>query len=241
MRRRSARAADGSSGASSSKACCSVCSEARSARPRLRRRARAAGDRAAESAAPQRNRGRCANVGVRGQLSLLSSVLFGLIGGEIHGAADRRRAGKPGPHDEREPRAAPVRSAMVVVQVAIALVLLVSAGLMIRTFQSIRTVDPGFTQPDNLQILRIFVSVAPTAEQTTRIENAIQDKLASIPGVTSAAFGSAMPMEGFGPNLGVVNFGGIRAQDQTTPPSDSPPVRLFKCASPGFFAPPAPG
>jgi predicted permease len=72
-------------------------------------------------------------------------------------------------------------------------------------------------------------------ERVTRMQNAIQDKLASIPGVASAAFGSAMPMEGFGPNLGVVNFGSIRAQDQVGPTSDSGPVRLFKYASPGFF------
>jgi hypothetical protein len=49
-----------------------------------------------------------------------------------------------------------VRSVLVVVQVAIALVLLVSAGLLIRTFQSIRTVEPGFTQPDHLQVMRLF-------------------------------------------------------------------------------------
>jgi predicted permease len=42
-------------------------------------------------------------------------------------------------------------------------------------------------------------------------------------------------MEGFGPNLGVVNLGSIRAQDQAGPASDSGPVRLFKYASPGFF------
>ena len=170
-------------------------------------------------------------------LSLLSSVLFGLIPAVKYTtpriAAALGSLGRTTSVSRERHR---VRSALVVVQVALALVLLVSAGLMIRTFQSIRTMDPGFTQPDHLQILRIFVSsVAPTAEQATRIENAIQDSLASIPGVTSAAFGSAMPMEGFGPNLGVVNLGSIRAQDQTAPPSDSPPVRLFKYASPGFF------
>jgi predicted permease len=130
-----------------------------------------------------------------------------------------------------------VRSVLVVVQVAIALVLLVSAGLMIRTFQSIRTVEPGFTQPERLQILRLFIpgSAVPDAERTTRMEEAIQDKLSSIPGVTSAAFGSAMPLEGYGPNLGVMNFGAIRTDDQRDSGSDTPPVRLFKYASPGFF------
>jgi len=67
------------------------------------------------------------------------------------------------------------------------------------------------------------------------MEEAIQDKLSSIPGVTSAAFGSAMPLEGYGPNLGVMNFGAIRTDDRRDSGSDTPPVRLFKYASPGFF------
>jgi predicted permease len=67
------------------------------------------------------------------------------------------------------------------------------------------------------------------------MEEAIQDKLSSIPGVTSAAFGSAMPLEGYGPNLGVMNFGAIRTDDQRDSGSDTPPVRLFKYVSPGFF------
>jgi predicted permease len=85
--------------------------------------------------------------------------------------------------------------------------------------------------------MRLFFagSVVPDAERVTRMQNDIQDKLASIPGVTSAAFGSAMPMEGFGSNLGVLNFGAIRAEDRPDPESDSPPVRVFKYASPGFF------
>ena len=171
-------------------------------------------------------------------LSLVSSVLFGLmpalkytgprisaalssIGRTVSASRERHRA----------------RNALVVVQVAMALVLLVSAGLMIRTFQSIRTVEPGFTQPEHLEILRLFIaaSFAPDPEQATRMENNIQDALSSIPGVTSAAFGSAMPLEGFGPNLGVVNFGVVRADDRVDPGSDAPPVRQFKYASPGFF------
>ncbi len=122
-------------------------------------------------------------------------------------------------------------------QLAIAFVLLVSAGLMIRTFQSIRTVEPGFTQPEHLQMLRFFISAGnvPDAERTTRMQNDLQDKLSSIPGVTSAAFGSAMPLEGYGPNLGVVNVGAIRTDDGRDAGLDTPPVRLFKYASPDFF------
>jgi predicted permease len=73
-------------------------------------------------------------------------------------------------------------------------------------------------------------------EQTTRLQNDIQDALAAIPGVTSAAFASAMPMEGVGSNLGVVNAGAIVTSDARDVATDNPPLRSFKYASPGFFA-----
>ncbi len=177
-------------------------------------------------------------LGFAAVLSLVSSVMFGLIPA-LKYTAPRMAAtlGTLGRTTSVSRQRHRVRSALVVVQVAIALVLLVTAGLMIRTFQAIRHVDPGFTQAEHLQLLRMFFSqtAGTDPERVTRMQHAIQDKLASIPGVTSAAFGSAMPMEGFGPNLGVVNFGSIRAQDQVGQTSDSGPVRLFKYASPGFF------
>jgi predicted permease len=171
-------------------------------------------------------------------LSLASSGLFGLIPAlKYTGPRMTATLGGFGRSASVSRERHRVRSVLVVAQVAIALVLLVSAGLMIRTFQSIRTVEPGFTQPERLQILRLFVTgpIVPDAERTTRMEEAIQDKLSSIPGVTSAAFGSAMPLEGYGPNLGVMNFGAIRTDDQRDSGSDTPPVRLFKYVSPGFF------
>jgi predicted permease len=171
-------------------------------------------------------------------LSLLSSVFFGLIPAlKYTGPRITAALGSIGRTASVSRERHRIRSVLVVAQVAIALVLLVSAGLMIRTFQSIRTVEPGFTHPERLQILRLFISggMVPDAERTTRMEEAIQDKLSSIPGVTSAAFGSAMPLEGYGPNLGVMNFGAIRTDDQRDSGSDTPPVRLFKYVSPGFF------
>jgi predicted permease len=172
-------------------------------------------------------------------LSLSSSVLFGLMpalkytGTRI--AATLGSLGRAVSSSRERHRA---RNVLVVVQLALAIVLLVSAGLMIRTFESIRTAEPGFTQPEQLQIVRVFVAGAMVAEpeQTTRVENDIQDALASIPGVTSAAFASAMPMEGFGSNLGVVNSGAVVTSDARDAAADNPPLRLFKYASPGFFA-----
>ena len=176
-------------------------------------------------------------LGFTAALSLVSSLLFGMIpalkytGPRISAALSS--IGRTASISRERHR---VRSVLVVVQVAIALVLLIGAGLMIRTFQSIRTVEPGFTEPEHLQMMRIFFSgsVVPGAERLTRMQNDIQDKLSSIPGVSSAAFWSQMPMEGFGLNLGVLNFGPVLTEDRSDP-TDTPPVRAFKYASPGFF------
>jgi predicted permease len=171
-------------------------------------------------------------------VSLASSVLFGMIPAlKYTGERMLAALGGIGRTVSVSRERQRVRSVLVVVQVAIAFVLLVSAGLMIRTFQSISTVEPGFTQPDHLLIVRMFFAASglADAERVTRMQNDMQDKLSSIPGVTSAAFGSAMPMEGLALNLGVVNFGVIHTDDRADPESDTAPSRLFKYASPGFF------
>ena len=74
-----------------------------------------------------------------------------------------------------------VRSTLVVVQVALALVLLVSSGLMIRSFQALRAIAPGFTEPDRLQTVQIAIptSLVPEPERAARLQQAIVDKLAA--------------------------------------------------------------
>jgi predicted permease len=123
------------------------------------------------------------------------------------------------------------RNVLVVAQVAMALVLLVSAGLMIRTFQALRTVQPGFTHAEHLQTMRISIpaSLVTEPQRVTRIQNEIADRLTAIPGVTSVGFASQMPMEGF-----ASNWDAIFAEDKTDTGA-VPPMRLFKYVSPGFF------
>ena len=83
------------------------------------------------------------------------------------------------------------RNVLVVAQVAMALVLLVSAALMIRTFAQLRSVDPGFADAAHLQTLRIAIpdSLVPDPTMVTRTENAILDKLAAIAGRQRRGFG----------------------------------------------------
>ena len=93
-------------------------------------------------------------------VSLLSGLLFGLI--PILKYAGPRLAtalgGGRGASLTRERQRS--QHALVAVQIALALVLLVSAGLMIRSFQALRRVDPGFTQPERVQTFSI--SIPPT-------------------------------------------------------------------------------
>ena len=123
------------------------------------------------------------------------------------------------------------RNALVVGQVAMALVLLVSAMLMIRTFESLRHVDPGFTDAEHLQTIRISIppSLIQDPQMVMHIQNDIIDKLQSISGVASVGFAAAMPMEGIEPNWDEIRVEGKNYEDEP------PPLRLFNFVSPGYF------
>ncbi|HYL75318.1 MAG TPA: hypothetical protein VEU96_13990 [Bryobacteraceae bacterium] len=72
---------------------------------------------------------------------------------------------------------------LVVVQVALALVLLVGSGLMIRTFQALRRVDAGF-DPQDVLTLRIFIPASQVKDATAlvQLEQAMLEKMRAVPG-----------------------------------------------------------
>ena len=121
------------------------------------------------------------------------------------------------------------RNVLVVAQVALALVLLVSSGLMFRTFAALRDVNPGFTSPEQLQTFRLSVpdSQIKENEAVARSHQAIIDKLSAVPGVTSVALASTVTMTGQGWH------DPLYARDRTYTESQIPPLRLFKIVSPG--------
>jgi predicted permease len=166
-------------------------------------------------------------------LSMLSGLLFGLVPAlkyaRPRNAPALRSAGRTISVSRERHRA---RNLLVMGQVAMALVLLVSAGLMIRTFEALRAVDPGFTDAQHLQVMRISIpdSLVAQPEQVTRIQNDVMEKLATIPGVKSAAFATEMPMEGFDSDWDTVF-----AEGKTYPEGKMPPLLLYKHVSPGFF------
>ena len=166
-------------------------------------------------------------------VSLCSGLLFGVMpvfkyaGPRVAGAL--RGVGRAFRHSRERHRA---RNILVVVQVALALVLLISSGLMIRTFQRLRNVRPGFTHPEQVQILhsRVPDDIANDPERVMRMQNAILEKLAAMPGVTSVAFANAAPMEAF-----LTPTNPIYAEDKTFAPGQVPPLRRFRMIAPGFF------
>jgi putative ABC transport system permease protein len=167
-------------------------------------------------------------------VSLFAGLALGLIPAFKHAAprfAAALRSGGRAASQGRESRRA--QSVLVVAQVALALVLLVSSGLMIRTFQALRAVEPGFTHASELQIFRLSIPprLVPEPERVMRMQKDIVDALAALPSVESAAFTSSMPMEGLG---GAANP--IEVEGRPTDPTAPAPLRRFKFVSPGLLA-----
>jgi predicted permease len=162
-------------------------------------------------------------------ISFGSGLLFGLVPvvkyARSQVAAMRSGTGRSYSLTHERHRA---RNALVVAQVALTLVLLVASGLMIRTFQSLRDVDPGFTDPDQIQTLRISISrsAEPEFDRVIRMQNDIQDRLSELAGVQSVGFGTRLPVVGSGPT------GPFSLEDK---PDGAPLALVFRYTSPYFF------
>jgi FtsX-like permease family len=126
--------------------------------------------------------------------SLGSSVLFGLIAVLESGFSRRLqnvRGASPGMEQLR------TQNALVVTQVALALVLLIAAGLLLRSLVALRAVRPGFTHPEQIQTVRLFIPEAqvPEPKRVAQMQADILHNLARNPGVAAAAFATALPLE----------------------------------------------
>lgn len=123
------------------------------------------------------------------------------------------------------------RSVLVVVQVALALVLLICSGLMIRTFRALTKVNPGFARPAELQTFRISIpeTQVKEPERVVRMEEEVLDKIEAIPGVSSVSIGTVIPMVEGGWH------DPIFVEGRTYSDGHLPPLSRFKFVSPGFL------
>src|SRR5882757_9004672 len=165
-------------------------------------------------------------------ISLLASILFGSIPifkyAGVRLSTGIREGGRALSHSKEQHRA---RSVLVVVQVALALVLLICSGLMIRTFRALTGVNPGFSAPATLQTFRISLpeALVKENEKVVRTEEEVLRRVAAIPGFVSAGISSKVPMTGQGWTDPVFIEGRTYAEGQL------PPLRRFKFISPGYF------
>ena len=165
-------------------------------------------------------------------LAVFSGLLFGAIpalkyartrfGAVFSGGARTSSAGR----DRQR-----ARQTLVVGQVAMALVLLVSALLMIRTFWQLRNVEPGFADPAHVETMRISIpqSLVPDAVLVTHMQNNIADKILALPGVRSVGFAAAAPMDNNDPNWDQILIEGRDYQ------KSEPPLYLYNYVAPGYF------
>ncbi|MCG8466847.1 MAG: ABC transporter permease [Gemmatimonadetes bacterium] len=165
-------------------------------------------------------------------ISCVAGGLFGLIpllrsrrsdlSRSIRGGA---RGGGP---DRRQRR---VRDTLVTVEVALALILLVGSGLMIRSFQRLRDVHPGFERPHDVLTLRLTIPSAEVDElgRVALTHQAIARELEAIPGVASVAAVSSIPTDG------ITNDDVVFVDDFPTPEGELPPLRRYKQVGGDYF------
>ena len=160
--------------------------------------------------------------------SIGTSLLFGLAAVLRSGIPGRIQSARGATQGARQLRA---QNALVVTQVALAFVLLVASGLMIRSFLALRAVTPGFTHPEWIQTVRIAIPepLIPDPERVIRTQTDIAISLSAIPGVTAAGFASGLPMESEYRNGVLIDVEGKTSVDQISP------NRAVKRISPGLL------
>ena len=135
-----------------------------------------------------------ARIGVDGRALLftlaISCVVCFLFGLAPALAATRANWGLRGSRPRRR-----ISSVLVTAEVALALVLLVGAGLLLKSFARLRAIDPGF-RPDHLLTMRLQLARPRYDDLHRRIQyqGELQDRLRSLPGVTSASIADWLPV-----------------------------------------------
>lgn len=131
-------------------------------------------------------------------LSIFTGLLFGIAPAWLAARADMNEALKQGTRGSTEGGArGRLRSALVVIEVTLALVLLGGAGLLARSFMQLANVDPGF-MPENATMLRLSLPQKKYAqpEQQNAFANSLLERLKDLPGVQAVGVTHSMPLVG---------------------------------------------
>jgi predicted permease len=129
-----------------------------------------------------------------------------------------------------------LRSLLVVAQVAVSFALLIGAGLMLRSFDKLQRVDPGFN-PERVLVMRVSAnwSKYTTNEQFRRFSLGVLEKLQGQPGVVWAAMSNNFPLNSAGLASGGPTYSNFLIEDQPLAESQLAPQADFRVISADYF------
>ncbi len=165
-------------------------------------------------------------------LTLFTGLLFGLIPAWTASRTDLTSALREGGHGAIAGRSW-LRDTLVVVQVAATVVLLVSSGLLLRSFHEIQQIDPGFTA-EKVMTMKVdlppakYGTLGQTDEKRVQFVNDLVKRIESLPGVESAAVVTATPLTG-GPTFI------MRVESNINVTPSSAPVTRYRTITPDYF------
>ncbi|HWQ31520.1 MAG TPA: ABC transporter permease [Blastocatellia bacterium] len=163
-------------------------------------------------------------------LSVLTGIAFGLAPALQVSRTDVQDALKDGGHSGSSPRRNRLRSALVVAEIALSLVLLVGAGLLIRSFWRLQQMDAGL-RPENVLTMKISLpdKKYPAPQLLTGFCDRLLETVASLPGVQAAGVINMLPIQETGYN------GDFYLEGQGPYPPGQAPLAEYRRASPDYF------
>lgn len=161
-------------------------------------------------------------------ISVLTGIIFGLVPALGAAKGDLHETLKEGGRSSIGSGRAWLRSTLVITEVALSLVLLIGAGLLIKSFGRILNTDPGF-KPENLLTMQLARSVEKNeGAKVLNFFNDLNGRLSALPGVESAAFSNGIPLG----QTGDTSFGIV---GRPKPQPDQQPQAMFYITSPDYL------
>ncbi|MEG9438271.1 ABC transporter permease [Edaphobacter sp. HDX4] len=160
-------------------------------------------------------------------ITVSTAVLFGLLPGIRASRANVQEALKDGGHGATEGRKhEAMRTVLVVSEVALACVLLIGAGLLLRSFLKVLDVDLGF-QPSTAAAMKLDYDDGNNTDRRSAILQNVARRVSAIPGIDAVGFSDNLPLDR---NRG---WGGPRVKGKTYKPGEVPGAFVYIVA-PGY-------
>ena len=163
-------------------------------------------------------------------ISVLTGVVAGLAPALYVSRADVQETLKESGNAGSSARGTWLRSGLAVAEVAAALVLLVGAGLLVKSFLRLRQVETGM-RPEGVLTMRVSLPAAryDTNEKTALFYREVLERVSALPGVEAAGVINMLPMQRYG------NNGEIQVEGREPQPPGRVPLTEYRMASAGYF------